>query len=860
MDCTDLYEELLILYEEEDYENFIDRFGKVWSILTGEECQDLEIIADCQRMLSHAYRITGYLEQAKDPMLKALKYYREYLPATDILIARAYSNLANVSFELEEYEQAKQYLDSSLQIQKGNYTGSYGYALNLLGKVHAREGNYLMAKSLFRSAEQFYKYCRPDGQESMYRQQAALYTELLKYDESNASLENIKNDPVEMAYKHCQLGCNFLEQGQLDSAKYYFDLEEELRALDDFLALGYLSQNRGAIAFEKGQYYEALIHMKEAVKYHNRLPEPPTSSLNYLSRIYSFVGNTDEALRYNNSLLAQLREDEDFRLRDDLVLLYNSLEIRLEHWKQTQDREILDAAYQMFDDVNRDIAASRKNLKGDVAKHTFSAMVKMIYHEAIKICNVLYEETGDEKYLHTIVRLMEGAKGLTLREKRLSAPLDFNQFKKEEELLQYAERLNDCSDSLSCLTRAEAFYDTLMMFERVSSTHQFDADTLDVEVLPTGVYYVNYFQHLDKSLSIVTIKDGVANHAFIQDTTWYAAVSQVLDSIHNSRSRIVPLQKNLAKLTEWLMPDLEDDGLPVVIVPDGILNFFPFEALRIGDEYLMEQRPVSYAFSLRLTDQMQGEYKHKSMIAFAPDFSGNTSVTSRTLPESTKLGHLKHSLEEVEALGDSYPEFQVFTGADATISNFFEYSDSASIIHLATHAIAGTGPRDEGAIYFSNSDNAAFLTIDDIERMHIPADMVVMSACQTAKGRLVEGEGVMSFARAFAASGVHAAIGTLWSVNDVTTKAIMMSFYDLLRQGKTKDEALRMAKIRYMEAVDGPYRHPYYWSGIICIGDSNMVSSFRKRFVSRSVLLFLGATSLIVLIGRYSFFRNSSST
>jgi CHAT domain-containing protein len=97
--------------------------------------------------------------------------------------------------------------------------------------------------------------------------------------------------------------------------------------------------------------------------------------------------------------------------------------------------------------------------------------------------------------------------------------------------------------------------------------------------------------------------------------------------------------------------------------------------------------------------------------------------------------------------------------------------------------------------------------------------MVVLSACETGVGELQRGEGIISLARAFAFAGAKNIVTTLWAANDYATKELMILFYDYLKAGKSKDEALWLAKRTYISNNKGTLALPFFWSGIIPIGD-----------------------------------------
>ena len=116
--------------------------------------------------------------------------------------------------------------------------------------------------------------------------------------------------------------------------------------------------------------------------------------------------------------------------------------------------------------------------------------------------------------------------------------------------------------------------------------------------------------------------------------------------------------------------------------------------------------------------------------------------------------------------------------------------------------------------------------------------MVTLSACQTGFGKLQKGEGMLSLARAFNYAGVPSIVTTLWKINDQSTSEIMKFFYKNLSDGLSKKEALRQAKLSYLNANDDALlRHPYYWSGIVMTGNTMPLKTTNYVFWAISILV-----------------------
>jgi len=133
----------------------------------------------------------------------------------------------------------------------------------------------------------------------------------------------------------------------------------------------------------------------------------------------------------------------------------------------------------------------------------------------------------------------------------------------------------------------------------------------------------------------------------------------------------------------------------------------------------------------------------------------------------------------------------------------------------------------------------------DLYALDLNADLVVLSACQTNAGEIHRGEGIISIARAFAYAGTYSIVTSLWDVREKTNTEIIYHFFQALKKGKTKDEALRTAKLNYLTSLTPEQQfqsHPYFWAPLIIIGDTsaNYKTKNSTFWVLTAILVVLG--------------------
>lgn len=295
----------------------------------------------------------------------------------------------------------------------------------------------------------------------------------------------------------------------------------------------------------------------------------------------------------------------------------------------------------------------------------------------------------------------------------------------------------------------------------------------------------------------------------------------------------------------------------LIIVPDGILNYLPFDGLitempdtnrRINFsklEYLLKKNATNYAYSANLFFQFKKTKKtaHNNILAFAPDYENDTIVIDNA---KIPLSPLPGTKKEVKLVAGNLKSKR-FIGQNATEINFRQNCENYDILHLAMHALLSDKNPALSKFAFSlnkNSNNPkedGWLTTADIYNMNLNARLTTLSACNTGSGELRKGEGVMSLARGFIYAGCPSILMSLWEVEDQSGTEIINLFYKNLRKGKTKDQALRLAKIEYLENANPRLAHPHYWQGFVIIGDNSaLYRSYDYYFFGFLILAVIG--------------------
>lgn len=245
-------------------------------------------------------------------------------------------------------------------------------------------------------------------------------------------------------------------------------------------------------------------------------------------------------------------------------------------------------------------------------------------------------------------------------------------------------------------------------------------------------------------------------------------------------------------------------------IPDNNMATFPIEVLKYNNgKYIAETNNISYLYSINQLTKKESDNNFKNEIScFAPGFLQQSS--SNSIPEygvnrepanhHIYLTPLPYSIEECEKIDSVFREkhsTSLRLNRAATTTNFFKEISNSKILHIATHGTASKNTLNKTGIYLYNDTlGIDFITFDKIKTDKIKTELTVLSACKTAEGVNINGEGKMSLSYGFMFAGSKNVIASLWYVSDKVTQQLMMKFYENIENDKMNySTALQNAKI-----------------------------------------------------------------
>ncbi len=353
-------------------------------------------------------------------------------------------------------------------------------------------------------------------------------------------------------------------------------------------------------------------------------------------------------------------------------------------------------------------------------------------------------------------------------------------------------------------------------------------------VLKRDTAYLEYVVSKDRVYLFVMIKKSESGDAEVKVYPLVIKPADLEAKVEQFHHRLANRHPDFASIAGELYATLIEPagqqlrGISTIsIVPDGFLWNLPFQALMTeGNRYLIQDYALHYAPSLTVLHEMTKEQaatekRGASLLAF-----GNP-VIGKDEQRNEELCPLPEAETEVASIAKSFGQLQnkVFIGRAASEKAFRTLAPTYGTIHLATHGVLDNRHPLYSHLLLTKSEddleNDGLLEAREIMNMNLRADLAVLSACETANGRIAPGEGVMGMSWAFFVAGTRSMLVSQWKVNSASTSQLMVNFYQSFEVNQSnvkvnKAEALRVAALKTMK--DQRYRHPFYWAGFVLVG------------------------------------------
>ena len=750
---------------------------------------DLEAIV--LQNLGASSRNFGDIDGALQAFSRALVLRQRAGDATHI--SAALRGLGSTYYVSGEYERATNYLQQALTSARSVGDGrSQAAILTYLGNIAYLEGDFAAALELHRDAEAITNSAH--GRAVRRLLMAKDLTALGHYAEALAAAEEIAgssiDSPVVVADAHAQIGRTRLLTGEHEVAADH---------LQRALAL-----------------YRSL-----------RLQEGEADALNGLALAAQGSGRTAEAVAYGEAALDRI---ENLRVKvtaPELRALYTAAQ---RNFYETQIDILLSAERAPDERVLAALGISERARARSLVDLLSAARVESrdsVDAAAAANRNRLYDDLAARSFQ---------------RDSLLAAPLTDATAK--EELDGVLRAITALENELTLLETQEGASRTLsadvLTGAEIQQAIDADAVLLQYELGPR------------RSLVWVVKRDSVRVVALAPRATIEAAARNVLSSLQTSTSSAATLDHQLKTLSDYVLAPIADiiRAERVLVAADGALHYVPFTVLPVMHDgasapLIATREVVSIPSMSALAAQRarrRPEQPSQTLAVFADPVFERTderltqTVASAATPSAedsfdtrsaaSNLRRLSYSGREARDIAALVPEtaLLVAEGFSATRDRVLNADLSRyRYVHFATHGLVDSRYPALSALALSQFDQhgnalAGSLRLDDIYNLDLNADLVVLSACGTALGREIRGEGLVGLSQAFLYAGARGLVLSLWQVSDAATATLMTRFYEhMLKEGASAADALRAAQLSM--AAERRWASPYYWGAFVLVGD-----------------------------------------
>jgi CHAT domain-containing protein len=821
------------------------------------------ITSNSSEVKAKAYNLLGVTERKEGNLLSATKYYEKALSTTkdSVFISGLLLNISIIHLLMGDYEKVNTYSMAILS------SGESDPQLNRLVFSNLALVNKRMTN----------------------------WKKLLSFAKQSIQIASSNNLPI-LGDDYIYCAYAFEKLNLPDSADSYYK-----KAINIFRSS--LGSNHYKTAFGIQNYAEFLLETSRVIESEKLARQAYTIlSTNFgkdhalLSSCYAVLGDillVKENYRgtidyYQKALVTRLNDfspgsflenpTEVDILDVELLEILWSKAIALERFAQSiNSSEYLIAALETIQILTKSVERLQTSYTTSEAKLFIAGNKKKIFESGIRISYNLFKTTSNEKYKHLAFEFSERGKYSVLRDlqdvnfAKLQSKLPDSLIAYESSLnLRYVEKrvllnleLQKTAPDSSIIDKLtqEVFLLSRTIEQLVNDMEKDFPEYFRLKYDSKTLYPREIQNRLNRDQAVIeyTTSD-TALYTFVITTDTFEFTFQPINDLFFSqidslegflrswhsrqykeyRNPSYCLYKSLIEPFEKII-----EGKELIIIPDQSLSTISFEVLtktpyKENPFHMYEQEPyllydysISYGFSSYLTfERYKKNSSSRNFLGFAPDYS-NSPYPISDIPQARSSVRFISSI-----LGG-----KVRLGSDAKKVDFLNHYKDYKILHLYVHGFEDTLNPELSSMVFYHEDSTSdefFLKAYQISSLQLNSEMVVLASCYSGSGAVMSGEGVMSIARSFYNAGAKSIVTSLWSASIMPTVKILKQYYLYLLIGYNKSDAMRKAKIKYLESATPISANPRLWSSLVVVGDNQPLGwYFTFRYILFAVSLIL---------------------
>jgi tetratricopeptide (TPR) repeat protein len=851
-----------------------------------------------KELLGKCYFLKGRTYDEEFIQTLALKYYQtsiNYLTLSKIdTFSPPYNNLALAYGNLGDYAKQLQYLNKAVNINlKRGDTGKKELENNYNNLAEAYIHGFKNYEKGIEFAEKALSVTEHNNSALANNHLAWAYSELKQIKKAiyhHKKAENIttiasNNYQLRVSYSYYTLGHIYENNHQYNEA---------LAMYEKYLSLSIKEKNKpdiveayaviGHLQMKTGDYQAALASFQEGLVNNCAYFYPPVLEINPPKR------------------------EQTTHTTAALLFAKGEAWVALSKKNPAKSFQYLKNALETHEAGFYSLRQAKSDFSEDLSKWNLIERYASAYESAIATTIELHERTCDNDYIEKAVHFANQSRSVSLRENLIlqqakqEVGIPDSLLRKEQILKQTIVQLErkaattGITDSLFIVKRELDTYKTYIKgaFPKYYQlAYQSDAPLKLSDVQSILLYnqlMVLYYQG-KRELYTFTIhpKRGIKYYRQSMPSDFEANFRKFRRTLsdwdfiahHRQQAECDFLETSPILYDFLLKKQLADahDCQKLIVIPDGKLSYIPFESLLtmpykgslndrdIIKHYILSQYDVSRAYGV---DILLHQYAQQSKIINHGSFSGFASnyEDALTLSDGADIastneedendfkklalrskrikGTLPNAIKEINSAKTIWGG-RVFLNHAATKSNFLRYAKNAGIVQLALHAnLDDENPLNSSLIFTKQSaDEDNFLTVGEIYHIDMPDELTVLNACSTGGGTVQNAEGIISIDRAFAQAGSKSLLTNLAEIDDKAVSFINKAFNNCLKTGLRKDEALRNAKLSYLQSPEVSSYHvaPIYWANSVITGNIAALHS-HQQLASASTGTFFGWITL----------------
>ena len=717
------------------------------------------------------------------------------------------NNIGFVYDNLGQYSQALKYLSQALVIHKevGNKAGE-GVTLHNIGSVYDNLGQYAQALKYYEQALVIRKEVgNKVGEGATLNNIGLVYNRLGQYAQALKYYEQALVICIEVGNKAGEgtvlnnLGLVDYYLGQYAQALKYYEQALVIRKeVGDKVGEGGTLNNIALVYHELGQYPQALKYYEQALMIHkevgNKAEEGTT--LSNIGFVYHNLGQYPQALKYYEQALVIHKEVGNKGMEG--TTLNNIGGVYSELGQYADAEKTLFAAIEVLESLRPELTDASKISIFETQAPTYRFLQQALVAQNKTNTALEIGERGRARAFVELLAQRQSSNPNTQQAVKSLSIQQIQQIAKEQNatLVEYSIVYDAFKNQGKKEWRQSELYIWV-----VKSTGEVAFKIVDLKSLKTPL------QDL-----VTSSRDSIGVRG-----RGLGAVGRV--DTDNQAERLQQLHKLLIEPIAQFLPTNPSDR--VIFIPQNELFLVPFPALKEQDgKYLIEKHTILSAPAIQVLELTRKQRTTQMLNGADALIVGNPTMPSVSLEfgkPPQQLSSLPGAEQEAHAIAQLF-NTKAITGQDATKSAIVPQMTKARIIHLATHGLLddfkGQGVPGAIALAPSGNDNG-LLTSSEIFDLKLNAELVVLSACDTGRGKIT-GDGVIGLSRSLITAGVPSVVVSLWSVPDAPTASLMTEFYRQMQQKPDKAQALRQAMLTTMKQ----HPNPRNWAAFTLIGEA----------------------------------------